>query len=257
MQGGFLEAGELCLPRVRLRVVAGTEVCGSQQSGEFLGRDAAVRRHQRQCVMERRPGLPREGEIGGDGDGVAFAEAMTRGLGRMQNIQVHHDGLGPFRLATVLSADEVIQRTNGAIHGNKGLDAGDARERVVPAITLETRLGGEQPERAFRSVLEPGKAEGAMKRLGLGRLGVGLHSRQREGERPSCRTQSRTGPSIGRPRPPGDSWCRDRLCFGGSTNGASTTLPGITVAGECSPTRTFVELERRLRARTYEGCPKG
>ena len=86
--------------------------------------------------------LTREGEIGGDGDGVAFAEAMMRGLGRMQDIQVHHDGLGPFRLAAVLPVGEVIQRTNGAIHGNKGLDAGDARERVVPGITLETRLGG-------------------------------------------------------------------------------------------------------------------
>ena len=37
---------------------------------------------------------------------------------------------------------EVIQRTNGAIHGDEGLDAGDARERLVPGITLETRLGG-------------------------------------------------------------------------------------------------------------------
>ena len=93
----------------------------------------------------------------------------------MQDIQVHHDGLGPFRLAAVLLIDEAVQRMNGANHGNKGLDAGDARERVVPGITLETRLGGEQPERAFRSALESGKAEGAMKRLGLGRLGVGLH----------------------------------------------------------------------------------
>ena len=93
----------------------------------------------------------------------------------MQNVQVHHDGLGPFRLAAVLPIEEAVQRTDGAIHGDKGLDAGDARERVVPGITLETRLGGEQPERAFRSALEPGKAEGAMERLGLGRLGVGLH----------------------------------------------------------------------------------
>ena len=69
-------------------------------------------------------------------------KAKARRFGRMQNIQVHHDGLGPFRLATVLPADEVIQRTNGAIHGDEGLDAGDARERVVPGITLETRLGG-------------------------------------------------------------------------------------------------------------------
>ena len=53
--------------------------------------------------------------------------------------------------------------------------SGDARERVVPGITLETRLGGEQPERGLRSALESGKAEGAMERLGLGRLGVGLH----------------------------------------------------------------------------------
>ena len=67
----------------------------------------------------------------------------------MQNVQVHHDGLGPFRLAAVLSADEVIQRTNGAIHRNKVLNAGDARERVVPGITLEPRLGGEQPERGL------------------------------------------------------------------------------------------------------------
>ena len=91
--------------------------------------------------MERRPGLAREVKIGGDGDGVAFAEAVARGLGRMQDIQVHHDGLGPFRLAAVLPVGEVIQRTNGGIHGNKGLDAGEARERVVPGITLETRLG--------------------------------------------------------------------------------------------------------------------
>ena len=175
MQGVFLEAGELRLPGVCLYVVGRTEVSGPQQSGEFLGHDIAVRRHQGQDVMERRPGLPREGEIGGDGDGVGFAEAMARRLGRMQNVQVHHDGLGPFRLATVLPADEVIQRTNDAIHGNKGLDAGDARERVVPGITIEPRLGGEQPERAFRSALEPGRAEGAMERLGLGRLGVGLH----------------------------------------------------------------------------------
>ena len=93
----------------------------------------------------------------------------------MQDVQVHHDGLGPFRLIAVLLVGEVIQRTNGAIHGNKGLDAGDARERVVPGITVETRLGGEQPERAFRSALAPAKAEAAMKRLCLGRLGVGLH----------------------------------------------------------------------------------
>ena len=83
--------------------------------------------------------------------------------------------LGPFRLAAVLPIEEAVKRTNGAIHGNKGLDAGDARERVVPGITLETRLGGEQPERGLRSALESGKAEGAMERLGLGRLGVGLH----------------------------------------------------------------------------------
>ena len=49
------------------------------------------------------------------------------------------------------------------------------RARVVPGITFEPRLGGEQLERAFRSALEPGKAKGAMERLGLGRLGVGLH----------------------------------------------------------------------------------
>ena len=67
----------------------------------------------------------------------------------MQNIQVHHDGLGPFRLAAVLPIEETVKRTNGAIHGHKGLDAGDARERVVPGITIETRLGGEQPERAL------------------------------------------------------------------------------------------------------------
>ena len=125
--------------------------------------------------MDRRPGLARECEIGGNGDGAAFAEAMARRFGRMQNVQVHHDGLGPFRLIAVLLVGEVIQRTNGAIHGNKGLDAGDARERVVPGITVETRLGGEQLERAFRSALEPGKAEGAMECLGLGRLGVSLH----------------------------------------------------------------------------------
>ena len=71
--------------------------------------------------------------------------------------------------------EEAVKRTNGAIHGNEGLDAGDARERLVPGITLETRLGGEQLERAFQSALEPGKAEGAMERLGLGRLRVGLH----------------------------------------------------------------------------------
>ena len=58
--------------------------------------------------------------------------------------------------STVLPVGEVIQRTNGAIHGHKGLDAGDARERVVPAITLETRLGGEQPELGLRFILEPG-----------------------------------------------------------------------------------------------------
>ena len=133
--------------------------------------------------MDRRPGLARECEIGGDGDGVAFAEAMARGLGRMQNIQVHHDGLGPFRLAAVLPVGEVIQRTDGAIHGDKGLDAGDARERVVPGITLETRLGGEQPERGLRFILESGKAEGAMERLGLGRLGVGLHHQMRRNPR--------------------------------------------------------------------------
>ena len=100
---------------------------------------------------------------------------MAWRFGWMQNIQVHHDGLGPFRLAAVLPVGEVIQRTDGAIHSDKGLDAGDARERVVPGITFETRFGGEQPERAFRSALEPGKAEGAVERLGLGRLGVGLH----------------------------------------------------------------------------------
>ena len=53
MQRFFLEAGELRLPRVRIRVVAGTEERGAQQSGEFLGRDIAVRRHQGQRVMER------------------------------------------------------------------------------------------------------------------------------------------------------------------------------------------------------------
>ena len=53
--------------------------------------------------------------------------------------------------------------------------SGNARERVVPGITVETRLGGEQPERGLRLILESGKAEGAMERLGLGRLGVGLH----------------------------------------------------------------------------------
>ena len=108
MQGGFLEAGELRLPRVRIRVVARTEVCGAQQSGEFLGRYIAVRRHQGQRVMDRRPGLAREGEIGGYGDGVAFAEAMARGLGRMQDIQVHHDGLGPFRFAAVLGLTKAV-----------------------------------------------------------------------------------------------------------------------------------------------------
>ena len=59
----------------------------------------------------------------------------------MQNIQVHHDGLGPFRLAAVLPIEETVKRTNGAIHGNKGLDAGDARERVVPGITIERGSG--------------------------------------------------------------------------------------------------------------------
>ena len=53
MQRFFFEAGELCLPGVSLCVVAGTEVCGAQQSGEFLGRDIAVRRHQGQRVMDR------------------------------------------------------------------------------------------------------------------------------------------------------------------------------------------------------------
>ena len=53
MQGVFLEAGELRLPRVRIRVVAGTEERGAQQSGEFLGRDIAVRGHQGQRIMDR------------------------------------------------------------------------------------------------------------------------------------------------------------------------------------------------------------
>ena len=51
----------------------------------------------------------REGKIGGNGDGVAFAKAMARRFGRMQDIQVHHDGLGPFRLAAVLPIEEAVQ----------------------------------------------------------------------------------------------------------------------------------------------------
>ena len=39
--------------RVSIHVVAGTEERGAQQSGEFLGRDTAVRRHQGQRIMER------------------------------------------------------------------------------------------------------------------------------------------------------------------------------------------------------------
>ena len=161
----FLEAGELCFRKstraIRvssLNIVNERGRPATTEASRARRRDHRCRdRHQGQRVMDRstRPPPRRRGSAGSGFEfGVAIFDDMqcgARGLGRKltrNNWQVHHDesraripslppGLPVF--------GEVIQRTNGAIHGNSRVSMPVTRASVsVPGRmhTLEPRYSG-------------------------------------------------------------------------------------------------------------------
>ena len=112
--GGFLlEAGALGLPAVRVRLVGGREEGVAQDVGEFCGLDGAIRRDQRPGVCEPGPGLPGEGDVGIERQGLARPV-------RELDAQAHADRIRPWerldgRTGTIGRCLVVRERTNLAV----------------------------------------------------------------------------------------------------------------------------------------------